>query len=134
MKKEVIITKEAPAPQGPYSQAVKVGQFLFLSGQAALDPATGELIAPGDIETQTKQVMKNIKALLKAGGTSLANVIKVTAYIDDIGKFNEFNKIYRKYFPKNPPARSTIEVGHFFKGMCVEIDAIAIILGNNPGK
>jgi len=127
MRKEVVVTKEAPAPQGPYSQAIKFGRFLFVSGQAAVDPTTGKLIAPGDIEAQTDQVMKNIEAILRAGGTSLANVVKVTAFIDDISKFNSFNKIYKKYFGENPPARSTVEVAHFFEGMCVEIDAIAIV-------
>jgi len=127
MRKEMIVTKEAPVPQGPYSQAIKSGQFLFLSGQAGIDPATGKLIAPGDIEAQTEQVMKNIKAILKAGGTSLANVVKVTAFIDDISKFDCFNNVYKKNFVENPPARSTVEIAHFFKGMCVEIDAIALV-------
>ena len=127
MKKEIIFTKKAPMPKGPYSQAVKAGNLLYVSGQAAVDPKTGKFLAPGDIETQTDLVMKNIEEILKAGGSSLENVIKSSVFIDDISKFNDFNNVYKKYFIKEPPARSTVEIGHFFEGMCVEIDVIAIV-------
>jgi len=127
MKKEVIITKNAPEPKGAYSQAIKVGNLVFVSGQAAVDIETGKFLAPGDIVKQTDITMKNVKAILEAAGSSLENVVKTTVFIDDIGKFKDFNSVYEKYFKVNPPARSTVEVANFFEGMCIEIDAIAII-------
>ena len=126
MDKQIIRTSEAVAPTGCYSQAVKVGQLLFISGTIALDPVSGKVVEPGNIEAQIRQVMENIKTVLKAAETSLDSVVKVTAFIDDIDKFNSFDSIYREYFPKDPPARSTVEVGHFPKGICVEIEAIAL--------
>ncbi|MCK4786306.1 MAG: Rid family detoxifying hydrolase [Desulfobacteraceae bacterium] len=127
MKKEVIFTKDAPMPKGPYSQAIKAGNLLFVSGQAAIDPKTGKFLAPDDIETQTDIVMKSIDLILKKAGTSLDSVVKSGIFIDDIGKFEKFNNVYKKYFTQDPPARTTVEVGHFFKGMCIEIDVIALI-------
>jgi len=126
MQKEVIFTEKAPMP-GAYSQAVKAGNFLFLSGQGGIDPKTGKISAPGDIEAQTDLAMKNIKAILEAGGTSLANVVRITVFIDEIGKSEGFNNVYKKYFVEDPPARATVEVGHFPKGMCVEIQVIALV-------
>ena len=127
MKKEVIKSSNAPAPKGAYSQAIKVGDLVFVSGQAAVDIDTGEFLAPGDIVKQTDITMKNIKAILEAAGSSLENVVKTTVFIDDIGKFKDFNSVYEKFFKINPPARSTVEVANFFEGMCIEIDAIAVI-------
>ena len=127
MKKEVIITKNAPEPKGAYSQAIKVGNLVFVSGQAAVDIKTGEFLEPGDIVKQTDITMKNIKAILEAAGSSIENVVKTTVFIDDIGKFKDFNSVYEKYFQVNPPARSTVEVANFFEGMCIEIDAIAVV-------
>ena len=127
MKKEVIITKEAPEPKGAYSQAIRAGNLVFVSGQAAVDIETGKFLEPGDIIKQTDITMKNIQTILEAAGSSLENVVKTTVFIDDIGKFKEFNSVYEKYFKVNPPARSTVEVANFFEGMCIEIDAIAIV-------
>jgi len=127
MKKEVIKSNNAPAPKGAYSQGIKVGDLVFVSGQAAIDVDTGEFLAPGDIVKQTDIIMKNIKAILEAAGSSLENVVKTTVFIDDIGKFKDFNNVYEKFFKINPPARSTVEVGNFFEGMCIEIEAIAVI-------
>jgi len=126
MKKEVILTKNAPLPKGPYSQAIRAGNFLFLSGQAAWDPETGKLLALGDIATQTKIIIKNISAILKAGGCSINNVVKVIVFINDLNNFNNFNNVYKKYFVENPPARSTVEIGNFEEGMCIEMDVIAL--------
>jgi len=127
MKKEVIITENAPKPKGAYSQAIKVGNLVFVSGQAAVDIETGKFLEPGNIVKQTDIAMKNIKAILEAAGSSLESVVKTTVFIDDIGKFGDFNAVYEKYFKVNPPARSTVEVANFFEGMCIEIDAIAVI-------
>lgn len=127
MKKEVIITKNAPEPKGAYSQAIKIGNFVFVSGQAAVDIVSGNFLASGDIVKQTEITLNNIKAILEAAGSSLENVVKTTVFIDDISKFKEFNNVYENFFRINPPARSTIEVSRFFEGMCIEIEAIAII-------
>jgi 2-iminobutanoate/2-iminopropanoate deaminase len=127
MKREVIFTSEAAPPGGAYSQAIRVGQLVFTSGMAAIDPQTKKLIAPGDIATQTAKTLDNLQATLKAAGTSLENAVKVSAYIHDINEWGKFNAAYVKYFPKDPPARTTIAVGGFPEGMCVEIDVIALI-------
>jgi len=126
MKKEVILTKNAALPKGPYSQAIRAGNFLFLSGQAAWDPESGKLLAHGDIATQTEIIIKNISAILIAGGSSLNKVAKVVVFIDDLNNFNSFNNVYEKYFVENPPARTTVEIGNFEEGMCIEMDIIAL--------
>jgi len=126
MKKEVIFTKKTPLPGGQYSQAIKAGDFIFVSGQTARDLKTGEILSPGDIEAQTDIVMKNIGTILNAGRTSLSNVIKSSVFIDDCRKFKLFNNVYKKYFPENPPARTAVATGHFEKGLCIEIDVIAL--------
>ena len=127
MKKEVILTENAPLPKGPFSQAIRAGNFLFLSGQAALDSKTGKLLAHGDIATQTEIIIKNILAILKAGGCSLDNVVKVNVFINNLSNFNSFNDVYKKYFVENPPARTTVEIGNFEEGMCIEMDVIALV-------
>ncbi|MCJ7790133.1 MAG: RidA family protein [Candidatus Atribacteria bacterium] len=127
MKKEVIFTKKTPLPGGQYSQAIKVGDFIFTSGQTARDLKSGELLSPGDIEAQTDIIMKNIEILLNAGGTSLSNVIKSSVFIDDYRKFKLFNNVYKKYFFKDPPVRTAVAIGNFEKGMCIEIDVIALV-------
>lgn len=124
MKKEIITTKKAPPAIGPYSQAVKAGGFIFCSGQIALT-SQGELIE-GDIKSQTEQVLKNLKAVLESGGSSLDKVVKTCCYLSDIQNFTEFNEVYSKFFKQNPPARATIESPHLPKGVLVEIDAIAV--------
>ena len=127
MKKEVILTENAPLPKGPFSQAIRAGNFLFLSGQGAWDPKTGKLLAHGDIATQTEIIIKNMLAILKAGGCSLNNVVKVIVFINDLSNFNSFNNVYKKYFVENPPARTTVEIGNFEEGMCIEMDVIALV-------
>ncbi len=124
MKKECIITKEAPAAIGPYSQGMKAVGLIFVSGQIPLDPATGEIVGE-DIRIQTERVMKNLEAVLTAGGSSFEKVVKTTIYLRDLSDFAEVNEIYGSYFDKNPPARATVEVSALPKGAGVEIDAIA---------
>jgi 2-iminobutanoate/2-iminopropanoate deaminase len=125
MKREVIATKKAPAAVGPYSQAIRVGDFVFTAGQLALDPATGKLVE-GGIQEQTRQVLRNITTVLEAAGSSLDKVVKTTVFIEDMGDFKAMNEVYSEFFPNEPPARSTVEVG-LALGALVEIDAIAII-------
>ena len=127
MQREIITSQKSSPPIGSYSQAVKVGQLVFTAGMAAIDPETQELIAPGDIGTQTAKTLDNLQAILEAAGTSLANAVKVNAYIHDIDEWGKFNEAYVEYFPEAPPARTTISVGGFPEGMCVEIDVIALV-------
>lgn len=117
-------TKQAPAPVGPYSQAVQVGSFLFCSGQIALDPATSQVVAQ-DIESQTRQVLENLKAVLSAGDMSFKDVVKSTIFLTDIKEFAQFNKIYESYFLEHKPARSCVEVSALPKNVRVEIELIA---------
>ena len=124
MTKQIITTTKAPAGIGPYSQAVGAGGFIFCSGQIALTK-DGELIG-GDIKAQTRQVIKNLKAVLEAGGSSLAQVVRTTVYLSDIQNFAEFNQAYAEFFVNKPPARATIESPHLPKNVLVEIDAIAV--------
>ncbi len=120
----VISSPQAPAAVGPYSQGVRVGQMLFLSGQIPLN-AAGEL-QRGDIVVQTIQVLENIKALLAAAGMCLADVVKTTVFLTDMGDFAEMNRVYAEYFPHNPPARSTIQVVALPKGASIEIEVVAM--------
>ncbi|RLE81661.1 MAG: deaminase [Thermoprotei archaeon] len=124
MAKKVVFTEKAPKPIGPYSQAIKVGPFLFGSGQIALDPETGEVVK-GGIREQTRRVLENIKAVLEEAGFSLNDVVKVTVFIKDLSLFNEFNEEYGKYFGDKPPARTTVEVAQLPKGVLLEVDFIA---------
>lgn len=123
--KEIIKTDKAPQPVGPYSQAVKVGNFLFLSGQIPYTPE-GKL-AGNTIQEQTKQVLENLKAVLEAAGANMNNVVKVTVYLKDINDFGEMNKIYAEYFKENPPARAAVEVARLPKDVKIEIELIACI-------
>ena len=125
IKKEIIKTQKAPSAIGPYSQAIKVENLLFLSGQISIDPETNEFI-DGDIEIQTEQVLKNVKAILEAGNSSLEDVVKVTIYLQDLKDFVLVNKIYSKYFEDSLPARATVEVSNLPKNAKLEIDAIAV--------
>ncbi len=127
MKKEVIFSKKISPPGGHYSQAIKLGNLLFTSGQTAKDPDTREVLFPGDIEGQTDVIMKNIETLLKESGSSLSNVVKTSVFIDEQNKFSLFNNTYKKYFPENPPVRTTVATGQFDKGVCIEIDVIAFV-------
>jgi len=119
-----LTTSAAPKPIGPYSQAVLAGGFLFASGQVALDPETGELVE-GDIEAQTDQVMRNLMAVLKEAKLDARNVVKTTIYLADMADFPRVNGVYARFFPSDPPARSTVQVAGLPKGARVEIDLVA---------
>lgn len=125
MSRTVISTKNAPAAIGPYSQAIKANGFVFTSGQIALSPATGK-IESNDIEGQTKQVMENLAEVLKAAGTGFDKVVKTTIFLSDMNEFAKVNEIYAKYFTKDPPARSTVQVARLPKDAKVEIEMIAL--------
>ena len=124
MRKEIIATEEAPKAIGPYSQAVRVGPLVFLSGQIPLDPQTGEVV-PGDIVVQTKRVMENLSAVLRASGVSLSEVVRSTIYLTNLADFAKVNEIYGTYFPSEPPARATVQVAALPRGASIEIDMIA---------
>lgn len=126
MNKTIISTEKAPAAIGPYSQAVKVGNFLYTSGQIPFDPKTMELVST-DIKEQTKQVMENLKGIFEEAGTSFDKVIKLTVFIKDMNQFGEINEVYSTYFSENPPARSCVEVARLPKDVGIEIEAIAIV-------
>ena len=123
--KEIISTASAPAAVGPYSQAVKIGNTVYCSGQIALDPATGMLNGSG-IKAQTEQVMKNISALLSAAGADFSDVVKTTCFLADINDFAEFNDVYAEYFT-GKPARSCVAVSALPKGALLEVEVIAVI-------
>ena len=123
--KKIISTSEAPAAIGPYSQAVRVGSLVFCSGQIPLDPKSGQIV-PGDIRGQTRRVLDNIAAVLKAEGLSFDNVVKTTIFLTDLGDFQTVNETYGSYFKQNPPARSTVQVSALPKGANVEIEVIAV--------
>lgn len=124
MEKMIINTTHAPAPIGPYNQAVKYGNMLFISGQVAIDPATGNLIE-GDVQAETRQVMKNLEAILTEAGMTFANVLKTSIFLMDMGQFALVNEIYGSYFPANAPARETVQVAGLPRGVKVEISMIA---------
>jgi 2-iminobutanoate/2-iminopropanoate deaminase len=124
MEKIVIQSSKAPAPIGPYSQAIKAGNFLFASGQIALDPISGALVM-GTIETETHQVMKNIEAVLEEAGMSFDNVVKTTIFLMDMKDFANVNAVYGSYFKNNFPARETVQVSGLPKGVNVEISILA---------
>lgn len=123
--RSLISTKKAPAAIGPYSQAVAVGDFVYVSGQLPLDPATGEF-APGGVAEQTEQVILNLKAILAAQNMPLSAVVKTTVYLADMEQFGDMNAMYEKYFGTVLPARATVEVARLPKDALVEIEAIAV--------
>ncbi|MEA2164915.1 MAG: 2-iminobutanoate/2-iminopropanoate deaminase [Thermoanaerobaculia bacterium] len=123
---DIIATNDAPKAIGPYSQAVKVGNVLYTSGQIALDPATGNLVE-GDFAAQAKRVFENLEAVLAAAGAGFDNVVKATVYLTDLANFITLNEIYASYFGETKPARSTVGVAQLPKGGLVEIDLIAIL-------
>lgn len=125
MSKTIITTENAPAAVGPYSQAVVAGNFVFCAGQIPLTPE-GELVT-NDVRAQTRQVLKNLKAVLLAAGARLEDVVKTTVYLSNIQNFAEFNEVYAEFFSENPPARATIESPHLPKGALIEIECIALI-------
>jgi 2-iminobutanoate/2-iminopropanoate deaminase len=123
--KKIISTSEAPAAIGPYSQAVRSGNFLFCSGQIPLDPKSGQIV-PGDIATQTRRVLENIGAVLKAEGLTFENIVKTTIFLTDLGDFQTVNETYGSYLKQQPPARSTVQVSALPKGANIEIEVIAV--------
>ena len=125
MNKEIISTPNAPKAIGPYEQAIKVGEFVYISGQIPLDPKTGNLV-DGDIRAQTRRVMENLKAILEASGSSLERVVKATVFLKNIGDFAAMNDIYAEYLGAAKPARSTVAVADLPRGALVEIDLIAL--------
>jgi len=124
MEKEIINTTNAPAPIGPYSQAVQAGNFLFISGQVPINPATGTIEAT-DIAGETEQVMKNLEAVLKEAGFAFRHVVKTTIFLSDMAHFNAVNEVYGKYFTGNYPARETVAVKGLPRNVNVEISMIA---------
>ncbi|HHJ06556.1 MAG TPA: RidA family protein [Anaerolineae bacterium] len=126
MKRKIIHTDKAPAAVGPYSQAVKSKRMVFTAGQIPLDPATGKLVE-GGIEEQTRQALANLKAVLKAAGSGMNAVMKTTVFLLDMGEFAAMNAVYAEFFPKNPPARSAVQVAALPLGARVEIEAIALV-------
>ena len=125
MSKQIIFTSEAPAPIGPYSQAVKAGNTLYVSGQIALDAESGEMIN-ANITEETHQVMKNMDAVLQAAGMNFDQVVKCSIFVKDMGQFATINEAYGMYFKQDPPARETVEVARLPKDVNVEISCIAI--------
>lgn len=124
--KKIINTHKAPAPIGPYNQAVMANNTLYVSGQIPMDPASSELVK-GDIATQTRQVMENLKAILMEAGMDFSHVVKCSIFISDMKDFPEINKVYGEYFTEEPPARETVQVAGLPLGVDVEISCIAII-------
>ena len=124
--KEIISTSNAPSAIGPYSQAVKAGNLLFISGQVPLDPATGEVVE-GDITVQTRRVLDNVKAILTEAGADFSNVVKTTVFLKDMNDFVPMNRVYAEYYPENCPARSAVQVGRLPKDVSVEIETIAYL-------
>jgi len=124
--KNVVTTDRGPKPIGPYSQAIKANGFIYLSGQVALDPKSGEM-AGTDIRQQTERTLENIKAILEAAGANLHHVVKTTVFLKDMNDFSAMNEVYAHYFTSAPPARSTVQVSHLPKDALVEIEMIAAV-------
>jgi 2-iminobutanoate/2-iminopropanoate deaminase len=126
MPKEAILTKLAPAPVGPYSQAVKVGPLLFISGQIALDPETNNKVQ-GGVTKETERIIENLKHVIEAAGGNLGQVVKTTVFMTDLEEFKFMNQVYERYFKDAPPARSTVQVSKLPRDAKVEIEAIAVL-------
>ena len=127
MSKTIVLTEKAPTPIGPYSQGIVAkGSLLFTAGQIALDPQTGQLVG-GDIKAQTRQVLKNLQAILEQGGATLQSVVKTTVFLKDMNEFSGMNEIYAEFFNSNPPTRSTVEVSRLPRDVKLEIEAIAVV-------
>ncbi|NQT86739.1 hypothetical protein HQ560_08255 [bacterium] len=123
--REIVLTPDAPAPVGPYSQAVKAGNLVFAAGQIPLDPATGDM--PDGIAAQTALALRNLEAVLAAAGASLAGVVKTTVFLTDLEEFAAMNEVYAGFFPEAPPARACVEVSRLPKNARVEIEAVACL-------
>jgi 2-iminobutanoate/2-iminopropanoate deaminase len=122
--KKIISTTDAPAAVGPYSQAIRIGSFVFCSGQIPLDPKSGQMVE-GDIKAQTQRVMDNITAVLRAEGLTFEHIVKTTIFLTNLGDFQAVNELYGSYFKSDPPARSTVQVAALPKGANIEIEVIA---------
>ena len=127
MQRKTVATQKAPGAIGPYSQAIKTDTMVFVSGQLAIDPASGELVR-GDIRQETRQVLTNLQAILAAAGSALEMVVKTTVYIADMDQFGDINEAYAEFFKTDPPARACVEVARLPKDAGVEIEAIALLL------
>lgn len=125
MERKIVATDKAARAVGPYSQAVVAGGFVFTAGALGLDPQTGELVA-ADVAAQTRQALTNLKSILEAAGSSLDRVVKTTVFLTDFGNFGAMNAVYAEFFPADPPARSTVQVGPLAKAALVEIEAVAL--------
>jgi 2-iminobutanoate/2-iminopropanoate deaminase len=125
-QKEIIVTDRAPKAIGPYTVANRIGNLVFTAGQLGLDPDTMEF-APGGIEAETRQALTNIQHVLEAAGSSLDRVVKTTVFMRDMGDFSRMNAVYGEFFPKDPPARSTVQVAALPRGGAVEIEVVAVI-------
>jgi len=125
-RREVLVPERAPKPLGPYSHGVRSGRWVFTSGTIGNDPATGKLV-PGGVAAETRQALTNLSGTLRAGGTSLTQVVKTTVFLVDLGQFAAMNAVYAEFFPQDPPARSTIQVGALPGGAAVEIEAVAVV-------
>jgi 2-iminobutanoate/2-iminopropanoate deaminase len=124
--RDIVKTDAAPQAIGPYSQAIKANGFVFLSGQTALDPRTGQMVGQ-DIKTQTRRALDNIKAVLQAAGTSLDNVVRCSVFLKDMNDFGPMNEEYGSYFKELPPARTTVQAAKLPRDALIEIDAIALL-------
>jgi 2-iminobutanoate/2-iminopropanoate deaminase len=125
--KSVVSTPNAPSAIGPYSQAIRAGDLLFVSGQIPIDPSTGKLIEDTTIQAQTRRVMENLIAIVRASGGSVENIVRTTVFLRDMNDFGEMNSVYAEYFQSAPPARSTIQAARLPRDVAVEIDCIALI-------
>ena len=125
---KVVKTNKAAEPGGWYSQAYIVGDLVYTAGITGTDPETQKLVSPGDVVAQTRMIMKNMKNILEEAGSDMQHVFKTLVFVKDIDEFAKFNEIYKEYFPNNPPARSTMQVGKFNNGMVIEIEAIAEVI------
>jgi 2-iminobutanoate/2-iminopropanoate deaminase len=126
MVREIVVTRKAPSAIGPYSQAVKTKDMVFVSGQLAIDPSSGELIL-GDIRKETRQALNNLKQILLAAGSELNRVIKTTLYISDMDDFGSINEVYADFFDQDPPARACVQVARLPKDANVEVEAVALL-------
>ena len=126
MTKEIITTDDAPKAIGPYSQAIRAGDFIFCSGQIPMDPDTGELVG-GGIGAQTERVLENLQAVMRAAGADLGHVVKCTVFLANMDDFAAMNEVYGRFFSEDPPARAAVEVSRLPKGVGVEIEAVAFV-------
>jgi 2-iminobutanoate/2-iminopropanoate deaminase len=127
VSKQTVSTLQAPSAIGPYSQAIRAGNLLFVSGQIPIDPSTGKLIEDTGIKSQTRRVLENLLAIVNAGGGSADGVVKTTVFLRDMADFAEMNAVYSEFFASAPPARSTVEAARLPRDVSVEIDCIAVI-------